>query len=133
MILNNKQVFELVGAIAIVASLAFVGMQLLLDRRVAVAEQYFNRAETQIANYRSKLESDAYFQVQEERWARGLRPRWWDENSELVNIMDKGEMSVRELALDELEARMSIIAFDNLYFQFNQGVELDIFFFNCNH
>ena len=119
---DNRQLFELIGVIAIVASLAFVGMQLLLDRRVAVAEQYFNRAEAQRADQRSKLESETYFQVQEERWARGERPRWWDENTQLVSLMDQGKLSVKELSLEELGAFIGIIAFDNLYFQFNQGL-----------
>ena len=119
---DKKQFIELIGVIAVISSLAFVGMQLLLDRRVAVAEQYFNRAEAQRADQRSKLESETYFQVQEERWARGERPRWWDENTQLVSLMDQGKMSVRELSLDELGAFIGIIGLDNLYFQFNQGL-----------
>ena len=43
---SKKDIVEIVGIFAVVASLIFVGMQLMLDRKVALAEQYFNRAES---------------------------------------------------------------------------------------
>ena len=63
-----RQIIEAIGISAVVASLIFVGMQLLLDRRIAVADQYFNRAEAQRENLRTRTESEAFFANQEEMW-----------------------------------------------------------------
>ena len=52
---KQKEVVEIVGIFAVVASLIFVGMQLMLDRKVALAEQYFNRAESAKADRRAIL------------------------------------------------------------------------------
>lgn len=49
---SKKELVEIVGIFAVVASLIFVGMQLQLDRKVALAEQYSNRAESVKADRR---------------------------------------------------------------------------------
>jgi len=122
--IEAKQLVEISGVLAVVLSLAFVGMQLLLDRRVAIAEQYANRAESQRADWRSQMESENYFIIQEEKWSRGDRPYWF--NDDIADFaedkIDSGEMSVRELHYDVLQALIAVIAFDNLYFQYNQGL-----------
>ena len=59
---SKKELVEIVGIFAVVASLILVGMQLQLDRKVALAEQYSNRAESVKADRRVILESDALMQ-----------------------------------------------------------------------
>lgn len=122
--IKNIQIIEVVGALAVVTSLIFVGMQLMLDRRVAIAGQYFNRAEAQRADMRVLMESDVYFEVQEERWSRGKRPLWWNEEvaAEITPLIENGIMSVKEFSLEELRAQNGVTAFDNLYFQYKQGL-----------
>ena len=70
----------IIAAIAVVASLVFVGMQLMLDRKVAIAEQYFNRTESVKEDRRMKMVSEAYLQYKEEAWAIGRRPQYWNED-----------------------------------------------------
>ena len=64
---SKKELAEIVGIFAIVASLIFVGLQLRLEHKVAMADQYFNRAETVKEDYRTRLLSPEYFRVVEER------------------------------------------------------------------
>lgn len=123
--IEQKQLVEIIGLTAIFASLIFVGLQLILDRRVAVAQQYSDRAEAQRADYRTMIESDIFIRVQTEKWERGERPFWWDENSNLAERFNEGEISIEELVIDGLEAQMDYVSFDNLYFQYNQGL-LDV-------
>ena len=73
---NQARLFEFIGVIAVVLSLLFVGMQLMFDRRVAMGEQYFNRAEARRADIRSRIESDAYMSDRVNRWENGDRPGW---------------------------------------------------------
>lgn len=72
--ISSRDFAEIFGAVAVTASLLFVGQQLHLDRKVALADQYFNREESAKADRRSLLESDAYFQDIEESWSLGWRP-----------------------------------------------------------
>lgn len=55
---TSKEIIEYAGTVAIVASLIFVGMQLRLDRRMALAEVYAARSEARQATLRSLLESE---------------------------------------------------------------------------
>ena len=120
--LENKQVLELVGVVAVVASLIFVGMQLMLDRRIARADQYFNRAEAQRANLRANMGSAEYYANQEAMWELGMRPPWWKENSELAELIRSGKLSVRNLYYQILESQISLLGSDSNYFQYQQGL-----------
>ena len=53
-----KDIAELVGLVAIVASLVFVGLQLKQGQEIALATQYQARAEASQALYLSHLEAD---------------------------------------------------------------------------
>ena len=120
--IEQKLIIEIVGVIAVVASLIFVGLQLMLDRRVAIAQQYSERADYQMSEYRSMMESEVYFRVQAERWERGERPLWWDESSDLARQYNAGKISVEDITMRWLAARLSHVGWDNLYFQYRQGL-----------
>jgi hypothetical protein len=97
-------------------------MQLHLDRKVALADQYFNRAESAKADRRSLLESDDYMRFREEVWALGDRPPYWDDDWEFAKNVEEGRISVRS-AIAVMEAlRLSITGYDSVYFQYQQGL-----------
>jgi len=54
---DTKQIIEIVGIFGVVASLIFVGMQLMQDRAVAMGSQYQSRAEIAIESSRTIIES----------------------------------------------------------------------------
>jgi len=58
--LDSKQVIDIIGVTAIVASLIFVGLQLMLDRNVSIAAQYAARSESLKADLRTRMESNGY-------------------------------------------------------------------------
>ena len=119
---KQKEVVEIVGIFAVVASLIFVGMQLMLDRKVALAEQYFSRAESAKADRRSLLESQDHMQHIEELWALGERPDYWNEGWEVARRIDEGTLSVRGVYAEIISERLMIIGYDNVYFQYRQGL-----------
>ena len=119
---SKKDIVEIVGIFAVVASLIFVGMQLMLDRKVALAEQYFNRAESVKADRRTALESDDLMRLYEEAWALGWRPSYWDDDWEVARHVQAGTLSVRSLLARILEGELSIIGYDSVYFQYQQGL-----------
>jgi len=119
---TNKEIVEIVGIFAVVASLIFVGMQLQLDRKVALADQYFNRAESAKADRRSLLESDDYMQLRAEWWALGNRRPYWDDDWELAKLVEEGKISVRGVEALILSRELSVLGYDSVYFQYQQGL-----------
>ena len=55
---NWKDIAELFGIGAIVASLIFVGLQMQQSQEIAVGAQYQERANAAIENYMSQIQSD---------------------------------------------------------------------------
>lgn len=117
---NTKQIAEFLGIAAVVASLIFVGMQLRLDGRVAMAEQYATRAESTKADARTKMESEEYLAMEAKRWASGIRPVWWSE--ELAELAEELEFSGTDVMTIYLDRRLAVLQFDILYFQYGQGL-----------
>jgi hypothetical protein len=118
--INNKEIIELVGIFALVASLIFVGMQLLLDRRIAMSDQYFNRAESVKSDLRAELESEESYLEFEEMWALGERPPYWDENWDIARQVEEGIVSVSSIRTQILRQQLRVIGFDNIYYQYTQ-------------
>ena len=119
---SKKDLVEIAGIFAVVASLIFVGMQLQLDRKVALAEQYSNRAESVKADRRIILESDALMQNLEERWALGWRPVYWDEDWEIAGLVKEGALSSRGVIAEIISKQLAIIGYDTIYYQYRQGL-----------
>ena len=119
---SKKDIVEIVGIFAVVASLIFVGMQLMLDRKVALAEQYFNRAESVKTDRRTALESDDLMRYYEELWALGWRPSYWDEDWKVARRVQEGTLSVRGVLAGILDDELAIIGYDSVYFQYQQGL-----------
>lgn len=126
--IGTKQIIETVGLIAVVGSLLFVGMQLRLESRVALSEQYANRAETLMANNRAKLESEAWMSAADKLWESGWRYPWWNET--LEEEYAKYGYSGSEIEAEVLNASMTIMHIDNLYFQYQQGLLNETFWRN---
>jgi len=119
---SKKELVEIVGIFAVVASLIFVGMQLQLDRKVALAEQYSYRAESVKADRRIILESDALMEYYEEVWALGWRPAYWDEDWGIAGQLEEGALSIRSVLAAIVEDQLSIIGYDTVYYQYSQGL-----------
>ena len=119
---GKREIAEIVGIFAVVALLVFVGMQLMLDRKVALAEQYLHRAESVKADRRTILESEDLTKYFEESWALGWRPIYWDEDWEVADRVEEGSISVRSAIVAIIDDQLAIIGYDSVYFQYQQGL-----------
>ena len=119
---GKKGIAEAFGAFAVAASLVFVGLQLYLDRKVALADQYFNRGESAKADRRTRLESESYLRHLEESWALGWRPFYWNEDWAVSKQIESGQRSVRAVMANVLSLRLDIIGYDSLYYQYRHGL-----------
>lgn len=125
--LENKQIVETVGVIAVILSLLFVGVQLYFDRKVAIVDQYISRAESRKADLRAELESDAFTTQREAMWELGDRPAWWTEELESFNNSYYEQRQASEVlssrsTLEQVRYRLIFTHFDAIYFQYAQGL-----------
>ncbi len=118
--ISHKNYIEIIGLSGVVLSMLFVGMQLLLDRQVALAHQYFNRAESRKADFRARLDSDVYMSRESKLLEFGQRPVWWD--GEFENWTNERDLSGSEIQAGLFDSQLLLITFDNLYYQYEQGL-----------
>jgi len=101
---NWKDIAELVGIAAIVASLIFVGLQMKQSQDIAIASQYHARAALSVQNFNAEMESgDLKF------W--GSRDQWNVDND--LSIEDRGRAALR--------AATYLTIVDNNYYQYEAG------------
>ncbi|PCI74069.1 MAG: hypothetical protein COB20_15485 [SAR86 cluster bacterium] len=118
--LSNKEFLEIAGAIALVGSLAFVGLQLKLDRDVALAQSFSDGIESRKEDIRAKMESESYMLMLETLWESGQRPQWWLNVSE--SYESKTLNSGAQIMARFFEVELDYLELENLYFRFEQGL-----------
>ena len=117
---NSRQIVEGIGAAAIVASLVFVGMQLVLDRNVALAEQYAARSESLKDDLRTQMESDGFIDSSIRVWESGERPSYWSE--ELEEYTQSKNLSNADISYLLISTRIRVLHMDNLYYQYTKDM-----------
>lgn len=114
-----RQAVEVVGIFGVIASLIFVGMQLRLDRQIAISEQYHNRAESRLESLRNSQNNTELVRDRMSRWENN-RPAWW--TNEIENLIENGSESMYSLVAQQFTFSIFVVAFDNNYFQYQQGL-----------
>ena len=115
-----RVIVETVGVFAVVVSLVFVGMQLYFDRQVAIADQYAQRSESMKSDSRSGMESEHYVLMLAKLWDGGYRGGKFGEVYEGL-YENLGFTSV-DIMVHKLATQQSMYQFDNVYFQYKQGL-----------
>jgi len=122
---NKRQVIEIAGVLAVIASLLFVGMQLYLDTQVALGTLYQSRAESRLESLRSQYGNEAYFEDYSRSFQDGWRPGWW--NDEIDDLFNRSKSSPDPLSVGfflrrGVEHQMFVIGMDNNYYQYKNGL-----------
>jgi hypothetical protein len=112
-----KNVAELIGIAAIVASLIFVGLQLKQSQEIAIADQYQNRADAALEFYHSRLQSDYAISILANDLKREVDSGMAPAAMEAVFEAEGAEL----LAARYLAYRSNITVFDNYHFQYERG------------
>ena len=109
-----KDTAELIGIMAIVASLVFVGLELRQSQQIAIAGQYQQRAEAYVTLMFNRLEYDS----EHPRLAALARRSY----AEHVDDATFDAMSDEQIAVMWTNVSTNISMFDNNYFQFQSGL-----------
>ena len=112
--ISSRQIVEGIGAAAIVASLVFVGMQLKLDRNVALAAQYAARSES------LREESDGFIASSIRAWESGERPSYWSED--LEEYSQSKNFTNADITYLLISARIRVLHMDNVYYQYKKDM-----------
>ena len=118
---SNKQLIDILGTFAIVASLVFVGIQLFLDRQIALAMAYQGRADSRMENLRSTSDNEYYMEYLADRLDRGLWiPPWW--NDDIANWQDEFEIQSKGLIISAYKGWADLVGVDNVLYQIELGM-----------
>ena len=109
---------QVVGMLAIVVSLAFVGLQLKQSQDIALAAQYQARSDALREQFSAFLDSDAAMNV---IGTDLLADMLADEQLPPEVKAWMSEQPVEELAFRATGAYITLKNFDNLYFQYQSG------------
>jgi hypothetical protein len=115
---NWKDGAEVIGVLAIVFSLIFVGFQIKQSQEIAIAAQYQARLDTWVAVLAAYIQSDVALRV------RGTRVRGLPLPDGVDQVKWKkwhDETPVEEIGFHSLNATIYLRAMDNNYFQYQSG------------
>ena len=116
-----KSIAELVGIVAIVASLVFVGLQLKQSQEIAIADQYQNRADAALEFYTAMTQNDETIAYYANRMIDHIESGAAERS--VVSIYEKE--GAEQLAVSFLVFRSNITVFDNYQFQYENGFMTD--------
>ena len=114
---NWKDIAELIGISAIVASLIFVGLQLQQSQEIAIGTQYQERANAQIENYMSQIQSDQALRNRGQRLINAASSSSYP--IVLKNLIETEEPE--SVAVTYLLYRSKMVMMDNCHFQYESG------------
>jgi hypothetical protein len=116
--LDTRQTIDIISAIAVVASLLFVGFQLMLDRRIAEAAQHHGRTELQFELHRTWLEDEDLIELNARQWET-QRPSWW---SNALEAQIENGISMETVAKQRRWALMVLFTHNNNFHQYQLGL-----------
>ena len=115
-----RRLVEIVGIFGVIASLLFVGLQLVLDRRVAMGAQFHERSIMGIEDYRMKFDNDIWVTSLAKQYEKGFKPSWW--NEEIDDLQNTREYTTEEMVRLILNTQMYLARINNNYVQYTLGL-----------
>jgi len=114
---NWRDLAEITGYVAIVASLIFVGLQLNQSQEIAIASQYQDRASTAVEYYGSQMQNQRAI---EEKGAAIIEDvRSGKASPTLRNYIE--DRSPESIGMWFYENRVFFVMLDNFQFQYSNG------------
>jgi len=115
--LEFGKLIELLGIMGVIASLLFVGIQLQLDRNVALGEQYAARSATRASMLEAILGSDLALESYAKQF-EGSQPFWWHEGEPRMPL----NSTPIDIAVYGIEIQLMMLGWDNIYYQNELGL-----------
>ena len=114
---NWKDIAELIGIVAIVASLIFVGLQMQQSQEIAMGAQYQERANATVENYMAQIQSEQVLRT---------RQQWLIDSAStssypiaIKNLLETA--GPESAAITYMLFRTNMAMMDNCHFQYESG------------
>lgn len=114
---NWRDLTEIIGIVAIVASLIFVGMQLMQSQEIAIASQYQDRASAAVEHFSSQMHNERAIS---EKGAAIIEEASSGKVSPALQEFIKGR-SAESIGMWFYESRVFFVMLDNFHFQYSNG------------
>ncbi len=114
---NWKDIAELIGIGAIVASLIFVGLQMQQSQEIAIGAQSQERANAAIENYMSQIQSDQALRIRRQRLIDAASSGSYP--IVIKNLIET--VGPESVAVTYLLYRSRMAMMDNCHFQYESG------------
>ena len=114
---NWKDIAELIGISAIVASLIFVGLQMKQAQEIAIADQYQNRAGTIVEFYMAQIQSERVINQRARQFKAAADAGQL--TAPLKRLLDN--LGAEEYAVAYMRIRAGLTTLDNYQFQHEKG------------
>jgi len=118
--ISYRNIAEFLGIISIVGSLIFVGIQLMLDRRVALGSQYHERMVLGHEFYMRRAENEEWVRSQAQQWEDGYTPTYW--NSDIENYIEERNITMEDAVRNVNLYLTTLIRLNNNYYQYSVGL-----------
>ena len=116
---DNKYLIELIGIFGIIASLLFVGAQLILDRRIASSTAYHGRVALRMDDLIGQRDNSELVQARAVQFEK-VKPFWW--NDEIESYVAELELTMEDVVRLDLQARIYLALTDNNFYQYGVGL-----------
>ena len=120
---KSREFAELVGVLSVVASLLFVGFQLMLEQRVSMGSQFSARTALSHESLVSDNENPAWIALQAKLWENEFKPGWW--NEEITEYQKVRNLTMEEMVMMSYSIRLGFVRTNNNYYQHTQGLISD--------
>ena len=117
--LRNTNFVELFGIFGIIASLTFVGAQLVLDRNIANGEAFQSRVALNVENLIGQRDNREIVQGRAKRYEAN-EPAWW--SAEVPRYIDENNLTMEDVVRMEIQAAIYIQITDNNLYQYELGL-----------
>ena len=114
---NWRDLTEIIGFVAIVGSLIFVGMQLMQSQEIAIASQYQERASTAVDYYSAQMQNE--LATAEKGAAIISDARAGKASPALTSLVE--DRSPESVGMWFYENRIFFVMLDNFHYQYSAG------------
>jgi hypothetical protein len=118
---SSSDFAEIIGHVAIVASLIFVGLQLMQSQEIAIASQYQDRASTAVEHFSSQMQNERAIA---EKGAAILEDVRLGKASPALQDFIRNR-SPESIGMWFYEQRVFFVMLDNFHYQYSNGFMAD--------
>ena len=119
MMQNNSKTINTIGILFLGVIAVLLWLQIDLERRIAMGDQYQRHHELIISNIKADLADDSFMDTQVRAWESGSRPGWWRDE---FDAMAPDYVTTLDIVRRNQRLTITLLESDNQYYQYRMGL-----------